>query len=180
MEFCFVWTKRLVFGFCSSQCSIFAVKFSKTHTMVVHFSGCSGTKRKKTKNTTVLELWSLSSEISQEARFFTSFIFFDVACCAPPAHKLLTPSATPQSKQLYSPRTIGDVSSISLLLHRLFALASFFLSYLSFFSLKISSFSADCLRRNCDGRLLCSLWTFWVLSVHYYHNRIFPSKTNFV
>ena len=40
--FCII--QHLLFGFCSSQCSIYVVKFSKTHTMVVHFSGCSGEK----------------------------------------------------------------------------------------------------------------------------------------
>ena len=40
--FCII--QHLLFGFCSSQCSIYVVKFSKTHTMVVNFSGCSGEK----------------------------------------------------------------------------------------------------------------------------------------
>ena len=50
--------------------------------------------------------------------------------------------------------------------------------HLSFFSTKISLISADCLRQNCDGRLHCLLWIFWVLSVYCYHKRIFPSKKN--
>ena len=113
-----------------------------------------------------------------KARFFSSFIFFDIRCCVLPAHKSLTPSATPQNKHSYSPRTIGGVSSISLLLDRLFALASY--HHLSFFSPKISLTSADCLRRNCDGRLHCLLWIFWVLLFHYYHKRISSPKTNLV
>ena len=40
--FCII--QHLLFGFCSSQCSIYVVKFSKTHTMVVHFLGRSGEK----------------------------------------------------------------------------------------------------------------------------------------
>ena len=79
MEFYFVWIKRLLFGFCSNQCWISVVKISKTHTMVVHFSGRCRPKRKKTENTTVLELWSLSPEIITESSlFFLVYLFW---CC---------------------------------------------------------------------------------------------------
>ena len=79
MEFYFVWIKRLLFGFCSNQCWISVVKISKTHTMVVHFSGRCRPKRKKTENTTVLELWSLSPEIITESSlFFLAYLFW---CC---------------------------------------------------------------------------------------------------
>ena len=98
--------------------------------------------------------------------------FFDFAFCVPPAHKLLTSSATRQSKHL-------GVSSISLLANSLFALASSY-HHLSFFCPKISSIFADCLRDNCSGRLHYSLWLFRVLSVHYYHKRIFHPRANLV
>ena len=166
MEFCFVWIKRLLLGFCSNQCSISVVKFSKTHTMVVHFLGCSGPKRKKTENTTALELWRFRQSLSLKVWFFSSFIFFDVACCVPSAHKLLTSSASLQIKHLYCLISIGGVSSILLVLYRLFTLASFFLSSSLFLFSKDLFNSADNLRCSCDSRLHCPLWIFRVLSVH--------------
>ena len=50
MEFFFVWIRRFLFGFCSNQWLIFVVRIIKTHTMVVHFSGHSRPKRKKTEH----------------------------------------------------------------------------------------------------------------------------------
>ena len=79
MESYFVWIKRLLFGFCSNQCLISVVKIIKTHTMVVHFSGRSRPKIKKTGNTAVLELWSLLPEIITESSiFFLVYLFW---CC---------------------------------------------------------------------------------------------------
>ena len=128
LEFCFLWIKRLPFGFCSNQCLISAVKFSKTHTTLVQFLGRSGRKRKKTENTTVLGFEDCCQRLSLKAWFVSLLIFFNVAYCVSPDHKFLTSSATPQNKHLYSPRTIGGASSISLLLDCLFTLSSFFLS----------------------------------------------------
>ena len=89
MEFCFVSIKWLLFGFCSNQCLTSVVKFSKTHTMVVHFSGRTRPKRKKTENTTTLELWSLLPESSTGSSifllaFFFFFFFFYVEFFFPP------------------------------------------------------------------------------------------------
>ena len=55
MEFCFLWIKRLLFGFRNNQCSISVLKLSKTHTMVVHFLGHGRPKRKNTENATILD-----------------------------------------------------------------------------------------------------------------------------
>ena len=79
MEFFFVWIRRFLFGFCSNQWLIFVVRIIKTHTMVVHFSGHSRPKRKKTESTTDLELWSLLPEIIIESSIFLlAYLFW---CC---------------------------------------------------------------------------------------------------
>ena len=132
MEFCFVSIKWLLFGFCSNQCLTSVVKFSKTHTMVVHFSSRTRPKRKKTENTTTLELWSLLPESNTESSifllaYFFFFFFFLMLHVVFHQQKLLTLLATSQNKHLYSPRTINGVSLISPLLDHLFALTSVFL-----------------------------------------------------
>ena len=142
MEFFFVWIRWFLFGFCSNQWLIFVVRIIKTHTMVVHFLGHSRPKRKKTEARLSWSFEACCQRLSLKVQFFSLLIFFDVACCVPPAHKLLILWSTEQNKCFYSPRKIGGVSWISLLFDRLFALASFFLSSSLFlFSKDLFNFS---------------------------------------
>ena len=81
MEFCFVSIKWLLFGFCSNQCLKFVVKFSKTHTMLVHFSGRTRPKRKKTENTIPWSFEACCQRVTLKAQFFFSLIFFFFFWC---------------------------------------------------------------------------------------------------
>ena len=102
---------------------------------VVQFLGRSRPKRKKTENTTVLELRSLSPEIITESSIFLLIYYFDAASCVPSAHKLLTSSATPQNKHFLPSQNdwcfLFDISSFrSLIRFSFFLLIVISLSFL--------------------------------------------------
>ena len=180
MKFCFVWIKWLFFSFCRNQCAISVVKFSKTHTMVVNFPDRSRSRWKKTDNATALELWSLSPEIITESSIFLLVYLFWCCRLCSTSTKLVALLATREITLKLSQKDrwcLLDITSFrSLIRFSLFLL----IIITPFFSKKISSISTDCLGRNCNGRLHCSLWIFRVLSVHYYHKIIFPPKTYLV